>query len=94
MISIYNFYLFDFTFEIIYLITFLKFFNFVYIIFKLNILSNYAKHLKKLAPCYILPLFTILKFLYPIDQLVCLKNDFSLRKKLSYIKKLDFQGFY
>ncbi len=35
---------------------------------KLNILSNHAEHLKKgLVLCYVLPFFTILKSLYPMN---------------------------
>ena len=79
-------------FEIIYLNIFVKFLSFIYVTSKLNILSNYAKHLKELTLCYMLvPFFIILKSLYPINQPACLKEDkFGLKKKLSYTKKLGF----
>ena len=56
MTLIYDFHLFHF-FKIIYFNTFSEFFNYVYIIFKLNILSNHAKYLKRLAPYYTLSFF-------------------------------------
>ena len=77
-------------FKIIYLITFPKFLSFVYVISKLSISSNYAKHFKNLALCYTLPPFIILKSSNVMGQLVYLKeDDFSFeRKKLSHIKNL------
>ena len=62
MTFIYNFHLSNFIFEIIYLITFSEFLSIIYIIFKLSILSNHAKHPKKLVLCYTL-LFSILSLL-------------------------------
>ena len=59
MISAYNFHLPDFTFEIICLITILEFLSFIYMIFKLNILFNHIKYLKKLVPYYVLPSFIL-----------------------------------
>ncbi len=41
---------------------------------KLIILSNHAKHPKKLVPYYVLPLFTILKSPYSISQLARLEK--------------------
>ncbi len=66
MTSTYDFHLFLFS-EIICLNTFLEFLNFVYMTFKLSILSNHTKHSKKLAPYFTLPPFTILKSLYPMS---------------------------
>ncbi len=55
-----------------------EFLNFIHITFKLNILSNHAKHSKRLVLCYVLPSFTILKSLYSIGQLTYLEeNNFS-----------------
>ena len=65
-------YLFD-LFEIIYLNAFSKFLNFVHLTFKLNILSNYAKHLKKLVSCYTLSFFT---------KMYLQKNKNGLKNKL------------
>ena len=90
MTSVYDFHLPNFTYEIIHLITFPKFLSFVYVTSKLNILSNHIKHPKRLTLYYTLSFFTILKFPYLISQLTYLENDFSLRKKLSYTKKLGF----
>ena len=47
---------------------------------KLSILSNHIEYSKRLAPCYTLPFFTILKFLYPTDQLARLEKMTSIRK--------------
>ncbi len=59
MTSTYLFYLF----EIIGLNTFLEFLSFIYMISKLNILSNHAKHPKGLVSYYMPPFF-ILVLLY------------------------------
>ena len=94
MTSTYDFYLFYF-FKIICLNIFLEPLHFVYITFKLSILFNYAKHLKKLVLCYTLLFFIILKSLYSISQPAYLEKDnFNLRKNLFCIKNLDFQDFY
>ncbi len=89
MTFICDFHLFDFISEIIYLIIFPEFFSFVYMTSKLSDISNHAKHLKGLVPCYILTLFTILKSLYQTDQPAHLEeDDFSFARKRSFrIKK-------
>ncbi len=93
--SVCDFYLPDFTSKIICLITFLEFFSFVYMTSKLNILSNYTKHPKRLVLYYILFLFIILKSLYPTGQLAYLKeSNFSFVRKKSSHTKLGLQSFY
>ncbi len=89
MTTTYNFYLPDFTSEIIYWNTFPKFLSFVYMTYKLSILSNHVKHPKELAPCYMLSLFIILKSLYLISQPACLKKMTSVREKLVKTLKLS-----
>ena len=62
---------------------------------KLSIIFNYTKYPKELIWYYILFFFIILKSLYLIGQLIYLKkDDFSLRKRLFYIKKSSFYNFY
>ncbi len=75
MTSAHDFYLS----EIICLNILLEFLSFVYMTSKLNILSNHTKHPKRLAPCYTLSLFTILKSLYPIGQSACLEKMTLIR---------------
>ena len=82
-------------FEIIYLNNFSKLLSFVYVNLKLSILSNHTKHFKKLAPYYILSLFTIIKSSYLIGQSTYLeKDDFSLRKKWFPTKKSGLLDLY
>ncbi len=76
-----------FTFEII--IPQLFLFN-----LQVKYLSNYAEHLKKLVPYYVLPPFTILKLLYPTSQLAYLEDDFNSRTKSSHIKTPCLWGPY
>ena len=58
MISAYDFYLPNFTSEIINLIIFSEFLNFIHMISKLSISFNHTEHPKKLGSYYILPFFT------------------------------------
>ena len=94
MTSVYDFYLPDFISEIICLITFSKFFSFIYVTSKLSISSNHTKHPKKLVLYYTLFFFKILKVSYPTGQPAYLEeDDFSFaRKILSHTKKSGFQS--
>ena len=83
MIPTYEFYLFYLS-KINYLNIFSKFFSFVCVTFKLSILSNYVKYLKGLALYYTLSFFTILKSLYPTNQLVYLEK-MTLIQRRSYL---------
>ena len=84
VIFIFNFHLF-YLFEIICLNTFLKFFNSIYVIFKLNILPNDAKYPKKLAVYYIIPFFTFLKSLYLMDHWVCWEKITLVQRKSYFV---------
>ncbi len=67
--------------------TFSEFLSFIYITSKLSISSNHAEYPKGLAPCYMLPFFTILKSPYPMDQPACLEKIISVQGKSCFLWK-------
>ena len=68
--------------EIICLNIFSKFLSFVYVTFKLTILSNHAEHSKRLAPYYTLPPFIILKSLYLTGQPARLERWLQFKEEI------------
>ena len=66
-----------------------EYLNFIHITFKQSISSNHIKHFKRLMLCYVLLLFIILKSSYLMGQPPCLKNDFSSKKRLFCMKRLN-----
>ena len=73
MTFVYNFYLF-YLFKIVCLNIFLEFLSFIHMISKLSILFNHTKYFKRLALCYILFPFIILKSPHLMGQLAYLEK--------------------